>query len=227
MLNNNEFGAKIADLRKEKGLTQAQLADLLNISNKTVSRWETGEGYPEITLLSPLARALGVTVDELLAEPAKENGDDDESQSDSDNSHISQNNGSKPKKHKEIPVEWQSASDKRLTTFWKSLTVFNKVGLVCAVICVIFPLIGFIILALTHNSIIEITDYVCVDILSVALTFTLASKIGLITVIIGFLLGAMDLYDRQYKASIILAVINLVLPYVMGTIFTFLNLIII
>ena len=42
MLNNNEFGAKIADLRKEKGLTQAQLADLLNISNKTISRWETG-----------------------------------------------------------------------------------------------------------------------------------------------------------------------------------------
>lgn len=219
MLNNNEFGAKIADLRKEKGLTQAQLADLLNISNKTVSRWETGEGYPEITLLSPLARALGVTVDELLAEPAEEMKEDD--------SHKNHNNGSKPKKHKEIPVEWQSASDKRLTTFWKSLTVFNKVGLVCAVICVIFPLIGFIILALTHNSIIEITDYVCVDILSVALTFTLASKIGLITVIIGFLLGAMDLYDRQYKASIILAVINLVLPYVMGTIFTFLNLIII
>ena len=71
MLNNNEFGAKIADLRKEKGLTQAQLADLLNISNKTISRWETGEGYPEITLLSPLAKALGVTVDELLAEPVK------------------------------------------------------------------------------------------------------------------------------------------------------------
>ena len=83
MINNNEFGAKIADLRKEKGLTQAQLADLLNISNKTISRWETGEGYPEITLLSPLAKALGVTVDELLAEPVKEMGDD-ESKPDSD-----------------------------------------------------------------------------------------------------------------------------------------------
>lgn len=219
MLNNKDFGTKIADLRKKKGFTQAQLADLLNISNKTVSRWETGEGYPEITLLSTLASALGVTVDELLAEPTEERREDD--------SHKNHNNGSKPKKHKEIPVEWQSASDKRLATFWKSFTVFNKIGLVCAVICVIFPFIGFIILALTHNSIIEITDYVCVDILSVALTFTLASKIGLITVIIGFLLGAMDLYDRQYKASIILAVINLILPYVMGTIFTFLNLIII
>lgn len=42
MLNSNEFGAKIADLRKKKGLTQTQLAEMLNISNKTVSRWETG-----------------------------------------------------------------------------------------------------------------------------------------------------------------------------------------
>ena len=123
MLNNNEFGAKIADLRKEKGLTQAQLADLLNISNKTVSRWETGEGYPEITLLSPLARALGVTVDELLAEPAKENGDDDESQSDSDNSHISQNNGSKPKKHNEIPVEWPELNFKDI--FRRPIVITN------------------------------------------------------------------------------------------------------
>ena len=72
MLNNRDFGAKIADLRKKKGLTQAQLADMLNISNKTISRWETGEGYPEVTLLSPLAKALGVTVDEMLAEPEPE-----------------------------------------------------------------------------------------------------------------------------------------------------------
>ena len=72
MLNNRDFGAKIADLRKKKGLTQAQLAEMLNISNKTISRWETGEGYPEVTLLSPLAKALGVTVDEMLAEPEPE-----------------------------------------------------------------------------------------------------------------------------------------------------------
>lgn len=45
MLNNKDFGTKIADLRKKKGLTQAQLADLLNISNKTVSRWETGVSH--------------------------------------------------------------------------------------------------------------------------------------------------------------------------------------
>ena len=71
MLNNNEFGAKIADLRKEKGLTQAQLADLLNISNKTISRWETGEGYPDISVLSALANHLHVTVDQLLADEAQ------------------------------------------------------------------------------------------------------------------------------------------------------------
>ncbi len=122
MLNNNEFGAKIADLRKEKGLTQAQLADLLNISNKTISRWETGEGYPEITLLSPLAKALGVTVDELLAEPVKEMGDD-EAKPDSDDSHISHNNGSKPKKHKEIPVEWPEINIKEF--FRRPMVIIN------------------------------------------------------------------------------------------------------
>ena len=122
MLNNKDFGTKIADLRKKKGLTQAQLADLLNISNKTVSRWETGEGYPEITLLSPLARALGVTVDELLAEPAKEMGDD-ESEPDSDDSHKNHNNGSKPKKHKEIPVEWQEKTVQATSFYiiWRGL----------------------------------------------------------------------------------------------------------
>lgn len=62
------FGKKITALRKEKGLTQAKLAEQINVSNKTISRWETGEGYPEISLLRPLAKALGTTVDDLLSE---------------------------------------------------------------------------------------------------------------------------------------------------------------
>ena len=63
MVNDNNLAEKIAKLRKEKGMTKSQLAEMINVSNKTISRWETGEGYPEITLLMPLAKALGVTTD--------------------------------------------------------------------------------------------------------------------------------------------------------------------
>lgn len=399
MLNNNEFGAKIADLRKEKGLTQAQLADLLNISNKTVSRWETGEGYPEITLLSPLARALGVTVDELLAEPVNEMGDD-ESEPDSDDSHKNHNNGSKPKKHKEIPVEWpefnfkdifrrpmviinilqciffitvscmafsccltreinpnkwngieeyssgsglfcsdnegyiiltamilflvllsiihvrlyksskiprsvlirntvlslvyasgiflnysfvqgksgyhtiggntdtiifeyakgnffhcdffkvdrqfiiyvfvgvaliylileiirikrlkkeqKSCSDisENKITFWESLTIFNKIGLICMMICVAAPFAGIVITVVTQSFIISLTESAVAFTPAIMLTFiSIFPKIGLIIAAIGLILGACDLYDRQYKASIVIIGANLVLPYIIS-----------
>lgn len=53
-------------LREKKGLTQSQLARILNVSDKTVSKWETAKGLPDITLLEPLAAALGVSVPELM-----------------------------------------------------------------------------------------------------------------------------------------------------------------
>lgn len=53
-------------LRERKGLTQKQLADTLCISDKTVSKWETGKGLPDISLLEDLARALGVSLTELM-----------------------------------------------------------------------------------------------------------------------------------------------------------------
>jgi transcriptional regulator with XRE-family HTH domain len=66
-MNTQKTGAFISALRKEKGFTQAVLAEKLNVSNRTVSKWENGDGYPEITLLPEIAQALGVSVDELLA----------------------------------------------------------------------------------------------------------------------------------------------------------------
>lgn len=72
-MNSIEIGKFISNLRKEKGYTQMALAELLNVSNRTVSKWENGDGYPDITLLPEIASALGVTVDELLnAEKAPE-----------------------------------------------------------------------------------------------------------------------------------------------------------
>ena len=61
-----EIGAHIAALRKVKGLTQEQLAAQLGVSAPAVSKWETNSSYPDITLLCPLARALGTNVDTLL-----------------------------------------------------------------------------------------------------------------------------------------------------------------
>lgn len=65
-LQSLKIGANIAALRKEKCLTQEQLAAMIGVSAPAVSKWETGNSYPDITLLCPLARALGTHVDALL-----------------------------------------------------------------------------------------------------------------------------------------------------------------
>jgi transcriptional regulator with XRE-family HTH domain len=66
-MNNEKFGELISELRKEKSLTQRELADRLHVTDKAVSKWERGKGYPEITLLQSLADVLGVTASELLS----------------------------------------------------------------------------------------------------------------------------------------------------------------
>ena len=60
-MDSKETGRFICALRKSKGLTQLALAELLGVSNRTVSKWETGEGMPDISLLPELAAALGKT----------------------------------------------------------------------------------------------------------------------------------------------------------------------
>lgn len=69
-MDSKMVGARIVKLRKEKGYTQTILAERLNVSNKTVSRWETGDGFPEISLLPKLATELGISLDCLLSETA-------------------------------------------------------------------------------------------------------------------------------------------------------------
>lgn len=65
-IDKKKFGAFVAALRKEKGCTQKELAQKLCISDKAVSKWETGVSIPDIALLIPLAELLGVSVTELL-----------------------------------------------------------------------------------------------------------------------------------------------------------------
>ena len=60
-------GCFIAQLRKELGLTQKELAEKLEVTDKAISRWETGKGLPDTSLLKPLAEIFGVSVGELLS----------------------------------------------------------------------------------------------------------------------------------------------------------------
>ncbi len=65
-MDKKSMGTFLTDLRKEKGLTQQEVADNLNVSNKTISKWERDEGYPEITMLPEIAKFYEITTDELL-----------------------------------------------------------------------------------------------------------------------------------------------------------------
>ena len=65
-MNTYVTGATIKALRKSRKLTQAELAEKIGVSSKTVSKWETAKGLPDISLLQPLAQALGISVIELM-----------------------------------------------------------------------------------------------------------------------------------------------------------------
>ena len=66
-MNHYVTGATIRQLREQKGITQAQLADTIGVTAKAVSKWETAKGLPDLTLIQPLATALGVSVAELMS----------------------------------------------------------------------------------------------------------------------------------------------------------------
>ena len=65
-MNTYVTGTTIRSLREDRRMTQAELAEKLGVSSKTVSKWETAKGLPDITLLQPLAQALGISVIELM-----------------------------------------------------------------------------------------------------------------------------------------------------------------
>lgn len=65
-MDNERFGEFIAQCRKEQGLSQRQLADKLGVTDKAVSKWERGLGFPDIKTIEPLAEALGVSILEIM-----------------------------------------------------------------------------------------------------------------------------------------------------------------
>lgn len=66
MVSAEYTGKKILELRQTKGWTQKQLAEMLNVTDKAVSKWERGINYPDLSLLEPLSKLLDTTVADLL-----------------------------------------------------------------------------------------------------------------------------------------------------------------
>ena len=65
-MNTYDFGKFLSQLRKEKGLTQIQLAEQLNVTDKAMSRWETGKNFPDIEIFEDLSKILDISISELL-----------------------------------------------------------------------------------------------------------------------------------------------------------------
>ena len=61
-----KIGRFIATMRRERGMTQQELAEALGLSNRTISKWECGDGLPELANILPLCELLNITADELL-----------------------------------------------------------------------------------------------------------------------------------------------------------------
>ena len=67
MIDQKKTGQFISDIRKEKGLTQRQLADEIGVSDKAISRWETGRGMPDTSIMPDLCKVLDISINELLS----------------------------------------------------------------------------------------------------------------------------------------------------------------
>jgi transcriptional regulator with XRE-family HTH domain len=67
-MDNQEFGSRISEARKKNGMTQRELAEQLDVTDKAVSKWECGKGFPEITLLPKLSKVLGIKPEDLLTD---------------------------------------------------------------------------------------------------------------------------------------------------------------
>ncbi len=120
-----KIGSFLQRLRKEKGMTQAQVAELFDVSFKTISKWECGESLPEIPLLSKVAKYYGVTIDEII-------------------------NGQRNDEQENVILEYKSMSNKmKVKQHQNRLTLSFAIGM--SIICLSFILI-FIIGYITNRS---------------------------------------------------------------------------
>lgn len=132
-MDQKKIGMFLKKLRKEKELTQAQLAENFNVSDRTISRWETGNNMPDLSMLVELADFYDVDIREIINGERK--------------SEIMNN------EEKETLLLVADYADNEKTVLLKRLRVFSIVGL-CSMI------IGLIMLTISENNSLPVTDYI-------------------------------------------------------------------
>lgn len=85
-MDNRKIGGFISEMRKSKNMTQKELAEKLNVTDKAVSKWERGVGYPEITMIPLLAKALDISINELMLGERADSSREEEERPDGENS---------------------------------------------------------------------------------------------------------------------------------------------
>ena len=134
----DKIGKFIALNRKNKGLTQEQLAEKLGVTNKTVSRWETGKYMPDLSLLKPLSEELGITLNELLSGEKIEEQKIVENMEKNIINTIDYSNKKVENEHKKISIILMILG---AIISISALTIFNKESSWCS----IYSIIGIII----------------------------------------------------------------------------------
>ncbi|MDE6276244.1 MAG: helix-turn-helix domain-containing protein [Clostridia bacterium] len=127
-MNQLKIGEFITKKRKEKNLTQEQLAERLNVSNKTVSKWECGKCMPDYSLIEPLCKELNVTISELL------NGNE-EANSEGSNTTPSTESDKVIKLIKDVE---QLKKDKAIPKLYVSAIILVIIGIALCIISTIF-----------------------------------------------------------------------------------------
>lgn len=137
--NQHNMGCLIAQRRKSQHMTQRELADMLHITDKAVSKWERGLSCPDISILTPLAQALGITANELLSGEEKIRNRESEAETTAE----AENDGKKSlEKAVENTLVYAQKAEKRKTGNLRALStlLFSCLLLLGIVVCVICDL---------------------------------------------------------------------------------------
>ena len=132
-----KVGTFMKELRKEKGMTQEQAAERLNVSNRTVSRWETGTNMPDISLLLEIADLYGVSIPELI---------DGERKSEKMNEEV-----------KEVASKMSDYAEAEKTTILKNVTMESLLGVCALAVLMLLELFG----VRTYNRLTEMVSLYC------------------------------------------------------------------
>lgn len=168
IMETRKFAETITKLRKEKGLTQKQSAEVFGVSDKAVSKWERSEAMPDVSLLPAIADFYGISIDELLQGEIKEKREE--------NNSFSQNGTEKNRRKKRIILN-VSADVFLLLTFiaWLIVGFFTDNGWKEVAFCgaIVLYLIAVIVLRLSDKENLNVKKYACFTLCRLAVAFAL------------------------------------------------------